>query len=161
MPEKPPLSKPSDFVPAPGVLDNTQITQASQGRYIAHVAVPCNDLDETARWYATVLGAQPVRILRDRVTFSVGGVLQLVCHLERRGVDPDPRAYPRHAGLTFLEKADFKRMCEHISELGIEFLMNPQLRFAGSDHEHETFMLVDPSNNVVEFKCYVKPEFSY
>lgn len=29
------------------------------------------------------------------------------------------------------------------------------------DNTQITFMLVDPSNNVVEFKCYVKPEFSY
>ena len=107
------------------------------------------------------VGAQPVRILHDRVTFSIRGVLQLVCHLERRGVDISPRAYPRHAGLTFLDRADFKRVCDHITGLGMEFLMKPQLRFANSDHEHESFMLADPSNNVVEFKCHVKLEFSY
>src|SRR5690242_2327285 len=89
---------------APGLLDNTPI---SAGRYIAHVAVPCRDLQETARWYAEVLGAQPVRILKDRVTFSFGGVLQLVCHLERRAIEPNPRAYPRHHGLTFLRMEDF------------------------------------------------------
>ena len=107
------------------------------------------------------VGAQPVRILHDRVTFSIRGVLQLVCHLERRGVCLSSRAYPQHAGLTFLDRADFKRMCDHITQLGMEFLMKPQLRFASIDHEHETCMLVDPSNNVVEFKCHVKLEFSY
>ena len=70
----------TEFKPAQGLLDNTQVKVG----YIAHVAVPCHDLEETARWYAEVLGAQPVRILPDRVTFSFGGVLQLVCHLERR-----------------------------------------------------------------------------
>ena len=108
-----------------------------------------------------MLGAQPVRILHDRVTFSIGGVLQLVCHLERRGVYLSSRTYPRYAGLTFLDRADFKRMCDHITQLGMEFLMKPQLRFASIDHEHETCMLVDPSNKAVEFKCYVKPGFSY
>jgi extradiol dioxygenase family protein len=143
---------------APGLLDNTPI---SAGRYIAHVAVPCRDLEETARWYAEVLGAQPVRILKDRVTFSFGGVLQLVCHLERRAIEPNPRAYPRHHGLTFLRMEDFARMKAHIEKLGIRFLVRPALRFANSAHEHQTFMVADPSGNVVEFKCYVRPECSY
>jgi uncharacterized protein len=144
--------------PVAGLLDNTPITA---GRYIAHVAIPCRDLDETARWYAQVLGAQPVRMLKDRVTFSFGGVLQLVCHLERRATKENPRAYPRHHGLTFLRREDFARMKVHIEKLGIGFLVRPAVRFANSAHEHQTFMVVDPSGNVVEFKCYVRPECSY
>lgn len=155
------MSHPNDFPPAQGILDNTQITSVVQGRYIAHVAVPCRNLDESAKWYADVIGAQPVRILDDRVTFSVGGVLQLVCHLERRHVDANPRAYPRHVGLTMLDPTDFARLRDHITALGISFLVKPGLRFANSAHEHETFMVVDPSGNVVEFKCYVRPECSY
>jgi uncharacterized protein len=144
--------------PAAGLLDNTPLTA---GRYIAHVAIPCRDLDETARWYAQVLGAQPVRMLKDRVTFSFGGVLQLVCHLERRAVKENPRAYPRHHGLTFLRMEDFARMKAHVEKLGIKFLVRPAVRFANSAHQHQTFMVVDPSGNVVEFKCYVRPECSY
>ena len=144
--------------PADGLLDNTPVTG---GGYIAHVAVPCRDLAEAARWYAEVLGAQPVRMLHDRVTFSFGGVLQLVCHLERRSVEANPRAYPRHHGLTFLRMEDFTRLRTHVERLGIQFLGKPGLRFANTPHEHKTFMVVDPSGNVVEFKCYVQPENSY
>ena len=146
------------FKPTAGLLDNTQITT---GAYIAHVAVPCRDLDEAATWYSVVLGAQPVRILKDRVTFSFGGVLQLVCHLERRAIVLNPRAYPRHFGLTFLHLADFSRMQAHVEKLGLQLLVRPMVRFANSPHEHQSFMLVDPSGNVVEFKCYVQPECSY
>jgi uncharacterized protein len=141
-----------------GLLDNSP---SSTRRYIAHVAVPCRDLEEAARWYAEVLGAQPVRILKDRVTFSFGGVLQLVCHLERRAVVPNPRAYPRHHGLTFLRMEDFSRLKRHVEKLGVKFLVRPAVRFANSAYEHQTFMVVDPSGNVVEFKCYVRPECSY
>jgi extradiol dioxygenase family protein len=148
----------TDIEPAPGLLDNTPVTA---GRYIAHVAVPCRDLDEAARWYAQVLGAQPVRVLGDRVTFSFGGVLQLVCHLERRAHTVNPRAYPRHHGLTFLRAEDFSRMKAHLEELGIKFLARSSLRFANTDREHQTLMVVDPSGNVVEFKCYTRPERSY
>lgn len=146
------------YTPTPGLLDNTQITT---GRYIAHVAVPCRNLEEAAQWYSEVLGAQPVRILHDRVTFSFGGTLQLVCHLERRANVTSPRAYPRHFGLTFLQMEDFSKLQNHIEKLGIPMLVPVAARFANTDHEHQTLMLVDPSGNVVEFKCYLKPEFSY
>lgn len=141
-----------------GLLDNTRVTQ---GRYIAHVAVPCRALEEAARWYAEVLGAQPVRVLKDRVTFSFGGILQLVCHLERRAIEVNPRAYPRHFGLTFLHSDDFVRMRDHVQGLGIKFVVRPAVRFPNTPHEHQTFMIADPSGNVVEFKCYVRPENSY
>jgi extradiol dioxygenase family protein len=151
----------SNYPPTPGLLDNTQITQVSQSRYIAHIAVPCRNLDETARWYSQVLGAQPVRILDDRVTFSFGGVLQLVCHLERRAIELSPRAYPRHFGLTFLNMEDFNRMRDHVTKQDVKVLMQPTARFADTPHEHQTFMVVDPSGNVLEFKCYLRPELSY
>ena len=148
----------ADLVQDEGLLDNTPVTT---GRYIAHVAVPCRDLEEARRWYSEVLGARPVRVLKDRVTFSFGGVLQLVCHLERRAIVPNPRAYPRHHGLTFLRMDDFSRMKDHVQKLGVKFLVRPAVRFANTAHEHQTFMVVDPSGNVVEFKCYVRPECSY
>jgi uncharacterized protein len=140
------------------LLDNTPPAAV---RYIAHIAVPCRDLEEAACWYSQVLGAQPVRKLHDRVTFSFGGVLQLVCHLEPSDVVSRPRPYPRHHGLTFLHMEDFRRMKEHLKELGIKFLVPPALRFAKSTHEHQNLMVADPSGNVVEFKCYVHPEYSY
>jgi extradiol dioxygenase family protein len=140
------------------LLDNSP---ATAGRYIAHIAVPCRDLDEAARWYADVLGAQPVRRLKDRVTFSFGGVLQLVCHLERRAVAPNPRAYPRHHGLTLLRQEDFNRMRDHLVDLAVKFVMRPAVRFANTPNEHHTLMVADPSGNVVEFKWYLRPEFAY
>src|SRR5688572_1729855 len=136
------MSDITKFKPTEGLLDNTQITT---GQYIAHVAVPCHDLEEAARWYSEVLGAQPARILKDRVTFSFGGVLQLVCHLERRAVAENPRAYPRHFGLTFLRDEDFSRMKDHVANLGLKLLVRPMVRFPNSPHEHQSFMLVDPS----------------
>jgi extradiol dioxygenase family protein len=140
------------------LLDNTP---ALAGRYIAHIAVPCRALDEAAKWYSDILGAEPVRILDDRVTFSFGGVLQLVCHLERRKVEANPRAYPRHFGLTFLKMDDFVRLRDHVQDLGVDFVVRPGMRFRATPHEHQTFMIADPSGNVIEFKCYLRPENSY
>ena len=95
------------------------------------------------------------------MTFSFGGVLQLVCHLERRAGVENARAYPRHHGLTFLRMEDFDRLKGHLVKLGVKFVQRPALRFAKTAHEHQTMMVADPSGNVVEFKCYVRPECSY
>ncbi len=146
------------LTPTEELLDNTHVVA---GRYISHIAVPCRDLDEAARWYTEVLGAEPVRILKDRVTFSFDNILQLVCHLKKQTIDPNPHAYPRHFGLTFLRGEDFTRLKEHVLKLGVDFLVRPGLRFQNDMHEHQTFMLADPSANVIEFKCYVRPECSY
>src|SRR5438128_11652235 len=97
----------TEFELADGLLDNTQVIA---GRYIAHIAVPCRALEEAARWYSEVLGAQPVRILKDRVTFSFHGDLQLVCHLKTQENEINPRAYPPHFGLKFLHKEKFSRI---------------------------------------------------
>src|SRR5256885_16586894 len=148
----------TEFELADGLLDNTQVIA---GRYIAHIAVPCRALEEAARWYSEVLGAQPVRILKDRVTFSFGGGLQLVCHLVGRATQVNPRAYPRQFGLTFLQNDDFSRMRDHVEGLRIKFLVRPIARFRKTPHEHQSFMIADPSGNVVEFKCYIRPENSY
>jgi hypothetical protein len=51
------------------------------------------------------------------LTFSFAGVLQLVCNLERRAITHNPRAYPRHHGLTFLRMEDFSRLKDHRVQL--------------------------------------------
>ena len=70
-----------------------------------------------------------MRMLQDRVTFSFGGVLQLVCHLERREIDSSPRAYPGHFGLTFLCMEDFSRMRSHVEAIDAKLLERAAARF--------------------------------
>ena len=96
--------------PPTELLDNTQISPAT-GRYVAHVAVACRDVREAAEWYSSVVGAKSVRILDDRVTLSVGGVLQMVCHLAPDYVEISPHPYPRHVGLTFFAR---RGLCAHV-----------------------------------------------
>ena len=56
---------------------------------------------------------------------------------------------------------DFLKMKNHIEKQNVNLLVRATARFANTPHEHQTFMLVDPANNVLEFKCYLRPEFSY
>ena len=50
---------------------------------------------------------------------------------------------------------------DHVAKTGVKLLVPPGVRFPNTAHEHQTFMVADPSGNVVEFKCYVRPECSY
>ena len=43
----------ADFKSVDGLLDNPQTT-VDRGRYIAQIAIPCQDLDEAARWYTRI-----------------------------------------------------------------------------------------------------------
>jgi len=86
--------------PAAGLLDNTPIIA---GRYIAHIAIPCRELEETARWYAQVLGAQPVRILKDRVTSA-----SAACYSWSVTSSAGDRA--QSTGLSATSRAHFLRM---------------------------------------------------
>ena len=62
--------------------------------------------------------------------------------------------YPRHFGITFWEKADFEQVLGAARNARLEFFVEPFTRFEGRQEEHASFMLIDPSNNLIEFKVY-------
>ncbi|WP_078553980.1 VOC family protein [Bacillus alkalicellulosilyticus] len=119
---------------------------------VFHLAVPCRDLDETAEFYQT-LGCRLARRYADRVTFDFFGD-QLVCHLNPDKIDEKPSMYPRHYGITFTNKDEFTALLEEAQQKELPFFQKPMVRFEGKQEEHMTFFLVDPSNNLLEFKYY-------
>jgi len=125
-----------------------------------HVAVPTHDLDEAVRYYVAGLGARLARRYADRVTFDFFGD-QLVCHLDAGSVSPEPVAYPRHFGVTFARADDFDRLLRLVEHRKLEVLSGPVRRFGGTAEEHQTIFLVDPSNNVLEFKQYEDPRLQF
>jgi len=125
-----------------------------------HVAVPTRDLDEAIGFYVGGLGARLARRYPDRVTFDFFGD-QLVCHLSDQ-VPDEPRAYPRHFGVSFADGADFDRLARLIEYRQLPTLGDGvSLRFEGTAEQHRTVFLVDPSNNVIEFKHYDDPRLQY
>ena len=125
-----------------------------------HIAVPARDLDEAIGFYVGGLGAKLARRYPDRVTFDFFGD-QLVCHLSDL-VPDEPRAYPRHFGVSFADGADFDRLVRLIDYRELPTLGDGvSLRFEGTAEEHRTVFLVDPSNNVIEFKHYDDPRLQY
>ncbi|MFD4249199.1 VOC family protein [Amycolatopsis thermoflava] len=128
-------------------------------RDACHVAIPARDLDEAVEFYVFGLGAKLARRYDDRVTFDFFGD-QLVCHLSEN-VPAAAVAYPRHFGVSFARAEDFDRLVRVVEHRKLTVLSGPSLRFEGTAEQHRTLFLVDPSNNVLEFKNYDDPRLQY
>ena len=126
---------------------------------VFHLAIPCANLDETVEFYETI-GCKLARRYDDRVTFDFFGD-QVVCHLNPDEIDVKPKMYPRHFGITFLDKSDFDLCLELAEEKELPFFQRLMVRFKDKQEEHITFFLIDPSNNLLEFKYYDDPEMAY
>ncbi|ATL65682.1 VOC family protein [Nocardia terpenica] len=124
-----------------------------------HLAIPARDLDEAEQFYVRGLGAKLARRYDDRITLDFFGD-QVVCHLSDR-IDPDPRLYPRHFGVTFHERADFDRLLRLVRLRELAVFSPVSTRFEGTAEEHLTVVLRDPSNNLLEFKHYLDPRMMY
>ncbi|MET3698267.1 hypothetical protein SAMN05877753_108123 [Bacillus oleivorans] len=126
---------------------------------VFHLAIPCKDLDDTVEFYEK-LGCQLARRYDDRVTFNFFGD-QVVCHLGPDEIDNEPKMYPRHFGITFLEKQEYNDTLEYAIRHNLPFFTEPMVRFEGRQEEHLTFFLIDPSNNLLEFKYYYDVNMVY
>jgi extradiol dioxygenase family protein len=124
-----------------------------------HIAVPARDLDEAVEYYVFGLGVKLARRYDDRATFDFFGD-QLVCHLSE-DVPHEAIAYPRHFGVSFANPEDFDRLVRLVEHRKLKVLSGPTLRFEGTAEQHRTLFLVDPSNNVIEFKNYDDPRLQY
>lgn len=127
---------------------------------VFHLAIPCKSLDEAQAFYVGILGCQLARRYHDRITLNFFGD-QVVCHLNPEKTETNPQPYPRHFGITYHEKSDYEAFVQRLNELKVPFFEEPQTRFPKRREEHLTFMILDPSNNVLEFKYYFDPEMMY
>jgi hypothetical protein len=122
----------------------------------------------------TLLGCKLARSYEDRITLDFFGD-QLVCHLTEPDRDePDPiqlsleggssrplSLYPRHFGVTFRRGEDFDALYELAVLRKVPFFADLAVRFEGRAELHRTFVLRDPSDNLLEFKHYRDPRMMY
>jgi uncharacterized protein len=125
-----------------------------------HLAIPCRDLDEALEFYATRLGCKSARRYENRITIDFFGD-QLVCHLAPEKIDRAPELYPRHFGVILRQQVDFDRILQLAREHELWFFEEPFVRFPGQPEQHRTFVLIDPSNNLIEFKHYENQDTIY
>lgn len=127
---------------------------------VFHLAIPCVNLDLTYDFYVLGLGCQQARRYDDRITLNFFGD-QIVCHKNPDAIETNPTMYPRHAGITFFAEAEFKQLLTRAKQKKLPFFKDVFTRFSGKAEEHQAFFLVDPSNNLLEFKYYNDPKMMY
>ena len=124
-----------------------------------HLAIPVRDLDETRSFYRDVLGCAEGRSSDLWVDFNFFGH-QLVIHmsgeantnLESNPVDGHDVPIP-HFGIV-LTWTDWTNLSEDLTNQGIEFIIEPYIRFIGLPGEQATMFFLDPSGNALEFKAF-------
>jgi len=127
-----------------------------------HLAFPVDDLAAARRFYGDLLGCPEGRSADHWVDFDLHGH-QIVAHLapdqvRRRStneVDGEHVPVP-HFGLV-LAMPEWKQLAERLQAAGVEFVIEPTVRFAGQPGEQATMFLLDPAGNALEFKAMANP----
>ncbi|MDT5103321.1 MAG: uncharacterized protein QOI25_834 [Mycobacterium sp.] len=123
-----------------------------------HLAIPVDDLAAATQFYGEVLGLEQGRSAETWVDWNLTGH-QLVTHLAPERVRPihnpvDGHDVPvPHFGL-ILGVPGFQALAERLTGAGVEFVIEPHVRFEGETGEQWTMFLLDPAGNALEFKAF-------
>jgi extradiol dioxygenase family protein len=128
-----------------------------------HIAVQVRDIEEARRFYQGLLGCTEGRSSREWVDFNLFGH-QFVCHLNP-ALGPDGRISSHynpvdghgvpvpHFGVV-LEMGAWQALAERLKRHGVQFVIEPYIRFEGEPGEQATLFFLDPSGNALEFKAF-------
>ena len=127
-----------------------------------HLAVPVKDLEETRSFYRDVMECEEGRSSDRWVDFNFYGhqfVIHQVDSTEEVNVNPvDGKAVPvPHFGVV-LDWADWESLSAKLKSAGIDFIIEPYVRFEGQVGEQATMFFHDPSGNALEFKAFKNDE---
>ena len=128
-----------------------------------HIAVPVRDLGEARRFYCEVLGCSEGRHSETWADFNLFGH-QFVCHVDPKigkggrlklhTNEVDTHAVPvPHCGVV-LEMDAWEALAERLRSLGVEFVVEPYIRFKDEPGEQATMFFLDPTGNALEFKAF-------
>ena len=125
-----------------------------------HLAFAVNDLEKTRDFYTRILDCEIGREAEKWIDFNFYGH-QLSAHLKpeecsvARANDVDGKKVPtRHFGV-ILDWDEWHKLSEKLKSVGgIEFIIEPYIRFEGEVGEQATMFFLDPSGNALEFKSF-------
>ena len=126
-----------------------------------HLAIEVKDLETSRAFYGDLFGCPEGRSDERWVDFDFFGH-QLVCHVSEdypaknaSSANPvDGHSVPvPHFGVV-LEMEAWQQLAEKLRAAGVQFIIEPYIRFAGLPGEQATLFLADPSGNAVEFKAF-------
>jgi uncharacterized protein len=129
----------------------------SENHFLFHLSFPIGDIPQTKQFYVEGLGCTAGRETARSIILNLGGH-QLVGHITQPLPAGQAGIYPRHFGLVYPQLADWQAIECRSSEGGLRFYQQSKRRFAGEITEHYSFFLVDPFDNLLEFKHYVHAE---
>ena len=125
-----------------------------------HLALPVTDLEQTRDFYQNVLGCEQGRESDRWVDLNFFGhqlVLQLVdtdCKRDFATNRVDGHDVPAGHFGPILSWSSFQIVAERLKQHQIEFLIEPNVRFANQPGEQATMFVRDPSGNCLEFKAF-------
>jgi uncharacterized protein len=124
-----------------------------------HLAFPVRDIEETRDFYQNLLGCEIGRSTEKWVDFNFFGH-QLSAHLkpeelqQAKSNEVDGKNVPvRHFG-AILEWDAWHALADKLRDHGIDFIIEPYIRFKGEVGEQATMFFLDPSGNALEFKSF-------
>lgn len=123
-----------------------------------HLAFPVVDLRATAAFFEQALGCSRGRESSDWIDFDLFGHQVTAHRVDAMPQVPtnmvDGKAVPvQHFGV-ILDWPDWEVLAERLRNAGVEFLIEPVVRFKGQVGEQGTFFVVEPSGNALEFKSF-------
>lgn len=124
-----------------------------------HLAIPVKEIEETRTFYREIIGCEEGRSSEQWVDFNFFGH-QLVIHIDtsktqsdvRNKVDGHHVPVP-HFGVV-LSWDDWTKFSKRLKEKGVQFEIEPYIRFKGEVGEQGTMFFYDPSGNALEFKAF-------
>ena len=124
-----------------------------------HLAFPVKDLVATRDFFENLLGCPIGRTAERWVDIDFWGN-QITAHLVDGGDihgptnQVDGKDVPvKHFG-AILEMEEWEALAEKLKKHGIDFVIEPYVRFKGEVGEQATMFFLDPNGNAIEFKAF-------
>ena len=124
-----------------------------------HLAFPVHSIAAAREFYGDLLGCPEGRSADDWVDFNFYGH-QIVAHYapdeagHRKTSAVDGHGVPvRHFGVV-LPMAQWEEAAKKLTDAGMQFVIEPYIRFKGEVGEQATMFFLDPSGNALELKAF-------
>lgn len=125
-----------------------------------HIAFPVDDLDAARQFYGVTLGCPEGRSSSQWIDFDLFGH-QIVAHLKPAAKGEEKHHNPvdghdvpvPHFGVV-LTMEQWELLAERLRAAGIQFIIEPYIRFKGEVGEQATMFFLDPAGNALEFKAF-------
>ena len=124
-----------------------------------HLAIPVDNLDRCNLFYSDILECEAGRSSDHWTDYNLFGH-QLVLHVDphhnpkKHLNEVDGKSVPvPHFGVVLGWK-EFTSFAQQLTQKGVDFVIEPYLRFEGLPGEQMTMFFYDPAGNALEFKAF-------